>query len=172
MFCAPWSTTEQRSSCDAKNMFPDARKVCVPTKSLAIEESCLLRSPERTEAERNIVYEAVLVESWVHTHAECSSGPWAIPRVCWPSRACRRGLTPQRCNQSSAALVLGPPALCIDSRLSLGLALASFLWWQAVLSLSSSFARSLSHTWQWMITQVSFSVACGGSLEIHFSHSS
>ncbi len=35
-------------------------------------------------------------------------------------------------NQSSAVLVLGPPSLYIVSWLSLGLALAFFLWWQAI----------------------------------------
>ncbi len=209
MFCAPWSTTEQRSSCDVKNRFTDARKVCAPTKSLAIEESHFLRSPERTEAKGGIVYETVLGESWVQTHGEWSSGPWAVPRVCWPSRvisppettwlwgwasfcrmenglasfvSCLKGarllehagafslssrMGTGQDNQSSAALVRGPPALYIGSWLSLDLALAFFLCWQAILSLSSSFMRFHSHTWQWMITQASFSVAYGGSLEIH-----
>ena len=49
-------------------------------------------------------------------------------------------------NQSSVALILGP--MYIGSWLSLDLSLASWLWWQAILYLSSSFARSLSHTWQ------------------------
>ncbi len=79
MFCAPRSTTEQRSSCDAKNRFPDAKKVYVPTKSLAIEESRVLQSPEGTDAKRGIVYKTVLGESWVHTHGEGSSGPWGDP---------------------------------------------------------------------------------------------
>ena len=49
-----------------KNRFPDAKKVYVPTKSWAIKESCVLRSPEGMDARRGIVYETVLGESWVH----------------------------------------------------------------------------------------------------------
>ncbi len=50
-----------------------------------------------------------------------------------------------RYNQSSMALVPGPPALCVGSWLSFGLALASSLLWQAIFFLPSSFARSQSH---------------------------
>ena len=48
-------------------------------------------------------------------------------------------------NQSSAALVPASPALGLGSWLSLGLALASFLWWQVGLSLPSSFMHFQSH---------------------------
>ena len=62
-----------------KNRSPDARKVYVPTKSWAGEESRVLRSPEDIDAKRGIVHRTVLGESWVHTCGEGSSGPrWVL----------------------------------------------------------------------------------------------
>ncbi len=86
-------------------------------------------------------------------------------RRCSLSLMAARALTPR--GEPCAVSFPGPLAWQAGSWLSCSLAVASFFSYCRLRSSCCCLSCFFSHTWQWMITQVSLDVAYGGSLEIH-----